>query len=66
MLLDVTGKRLRKERIARGLSMRELAKLSGVSPSAISFIEREVYNARGKTLRALLTALKKTEKLPEL
>ena len=46
--------------------MRELAKLSGVSASAISYLERGVYSARGKTLRALLTALSKTEKLPKL
>lgn len=60
------GKRLKQERVARGLSIRELARLSGVSASAISFIEREIYNARGTTLRALLTALQKAPKLPSL
>lgn len=66
ILFRVTGKQIQKERKARGLSIRELARLSGVSASAISYLERGVYAARGKTLRALLGALKKVPKLPEL
>jgi transcriptional regulator with XRE-family HTH domain len=62
----LTGKQLQRERKARGLSIRELAKLSGVSASAISYLERGTYSARGATLRKLLGALKKAPKLPEL
>lgn len=62
----MTGKRLKRERIARGLSIRDLAKRSKVSASAISYYERGLRNVYGKTLRALLLALMEVDKLPKL
>ncbi len=62
----MTGKRLKRERIARGLSIRELAKLSKVSASTISYYERGARGVYGRTLRALILALKKSPMLPEL
>jgi transcriptional regulator with XRE-family HTH domain len=47
------GRRLNELRVARGLSLRALAKLAGVSPTLLSQIEREVTEPSLTTLRAL-------------
>ena len=47
------GKRLNELRVARGLSLRALAKDAGVSPTLLSQIEREVTEPSLNTLRAL-------------
>jgi transcriptional regulator with XRE-family HTH domain len=49
----VLGKRLNELRVARGLSLRALAKEAGVSPTLLSQIEREVTEPSLNTLRAL-------------
>lgn len=49
------GKRLNELRVARGLSLRALAKDAGVSPTLLSQIEREVTEPSLHTLRALST-----------
>ena len=54
------GSKLRALRARRGLGMRELAARSGVSPSAISLIERDCMSPSVDTLSAVLSALGST------
>jgi transcriptional regulator with XRE-family HTH domain len=51
------GSRLRKEREKRGISLRELARRVGVSPSLVSQIELDRVNPSVSTLYALVTEL---------
>ncbi len=51
------GSRLRREREALGISLRELARRVGVSPSLVSQIELDRVNASVSTLYALVTEL---------
>ena len=51
------GAKLRAVRGERGLSQRELAQRSGVSPNAISLIERDENSPSVSTLQSLATAL---------
>ena len=51
------GSRLREEREALGISLRELARRVGVSPSLVSQIELDRVNPSVSTLYALVTAL---------
>lgn len=51
------GSRLREERERRGISLRELARRVGVSPSLISQIELDRVNPSVSTLYALVTEL---------
>src|SRR3954454_467276 len=51
------GARLREERERRGMSLRELARRVGVSPSLVSQIELDRVNPSVSTLYALVTAL---------
>src|SRR5262245_44915359 len=51
------GGRLREEREKRGVSLRELARRVGVSPSLVSQIERDRVNPSVSTLYALVTEL---------
>lgn len=55
-----------KAREARGLSLRELARLARVSVGTIHNIEKGLYRPRGSTLRKVLEALRKVPKLPRL
>jgi transcriptional regulator with XRE-family HTH domain len=51
------GSRLREERARRGISLRELARRVGVSPSLVSQIELDRVNPSVSTLYALVTEL---------
>jgi transcriptional regulator with XRE-family HTH domain len=51
------GNRLREEREKRGMSLRELARRVGVSPSLVSQIELDRVNPSVSTLYALVTEL---------
>src|SRR6478672_8747097 len=51
------GGRLRAERERRGMSLRELARRVGVSPSLVSQIELDRVNPSVSTLYALVTEL---------
>jgi transcriptional regulator with XRE-family HTH domain len=51
------GSRLRQERERRGMSLRELARRVGVSPSLVSQIELDRVNPSVSTLYALVTEL---------
>jgi transcriptional regulator with XRE-family HTH domain len=51
------GERLRAERQRKGLTVREVARRVGVSPSLISQIERDKVNPSVSTLWALVTVL---------
>jgi Predicted transcriptional regulators len=51
------GRRLREERERRGVSLRELARRVGVSPSLVSQIELDRVNPSVSTLYALVTEL---------
>jgi transcriptional regulator with XRE-family HTH domain len=51
------GNRLRQEREQRGISLRELARRVGVSPSLVSQIELDRVNPSVSTLYALVTEL---------
>ena len=51
------GSRLREERERRGISLRELARRVGVSPSLVSQIELDRVNPSVSTLYALVTQL---------
>ncbi len=51
------GEKVRRIRLAQGLSMRELAKQVGVSPSLISQIERNQVSPSYSTLKGLAKAL---------
>jgi transcriptional regulator with XRE-family HTH domain len=54
---SLIGSRLRASRMARRISLRELADKIGVSPSLISQIERDKVNPSVSTLWALVTEL---------
>lgn len=49
------GKRLHDLRVARGLSLRKLAEIAGVSPTLLSQVERDVTEPSLTTLRSLST-----------
>jgi transcriptional regulator with XRE-family HTH domain len=51
------GERLREERNRRGMTVREIARRVGVSPSLISQIERDKVNPSVSTLWGLVTVL---------
>src|SRR3954452_16713295 len=51
------GERLREERQRKGLTVREIARRVGVSPSLISQIERDKVNPSVSTLWGLVTVL---------
>ena len=51
------GERLREERHRRGMTVREIARRVGVSPSLISQIERDKVNPSVSTLWGLVTVL---------
>src|SRR5437763_14866729 len=51
------GSRLRQEREKRGISLRELARRVGVSPSLVSQIELDRVNPSVSTLYSLVTEL---------
>ena len=51
------GERLRQERNRRGMTVREIARRVGVSPSLISQIERDKVNPSVSTLWGLVTVL---------
>jgi transcriptional regulator with XRE-family HTH domain len=51
------GERLRTQRESLGISLRELARRIGVSPSLVSAIERDRVNPSVQTLYSLVTAL---------
>ena len=51
------GSRLRQERERRGMSLRELARRVGVSPSLVSQIELDRVNPSVSTLYALVSEL---------
>src|SRR5579885_2923458 len=51
------GSRLREERERRGISLRELARRVGVSPSLVSQIELDRVNPSVSTLYAVVTEL---------
>jgi transcriptional regulator with XRE-family HTH domain len=51
------GVRLREERKRQGITVREMARRIGVSPSLISQIERDIVNPSVATLYALVTQL---------
>jgi transcriptional regulator with XRE-family HTH domain len=51
------GERLRQERQRRGMTVREIARRVGVSPSLISQIERDKVNPSVSTLWSLVTVL---------
>jgi transcriptional regulator with XRE-family HTH domain len=53
----MVGSRLREEREQRGMSLRELARRVGVSPSLVSQIELDRVNPSVSTLYALVTEL---------
>jgi len=55
--LAKVGSRLREERERRGISLRELARRVGVSPSLVSQIELDRVNPSVSTLYALVTDL---------
>jgi transcriptional regulator with XRE-family HTH domain len=54
---DQIGRRLREARLARGISLRELARQVGVSPSFVSQVERGKANPSVGTLYAFVTKL---------
>ncbi|HVV57207.1 MAG TPA: helix-turn-helix domain-containing protein, partial [Gaiellaceae bacterium] len=54
---SAVGSRLREERERRGISLRELARRVGVSPSLVSQIELDRVNPSVSTLYALVTEL---------
>lgn len=56
LFIDV-GTRIRSLREARGISMRELSRLSGISPNALSMIERAKTSPSVSTLYKLADAL---------
>ncbi len=54
---DLIGRRLREARTARGMSLREMARRIGVSPSFVSQVERGKANPSVGTLYAFCTEL---------
>ena len=59
------GERIRRARLERGLTARELAKKAKVDVITIYRIERGESSPRPTTHRTIAEALKKTSKLPE-
>jgi len=53
----VLGRRIRKLRHARGMSLSQLAEVIGVTPSAVSQIETDAVDPSLRTLRAIASAL---------
>jgi len=53
----VLGRRIRKLRRAQGMSLSGLADVIGVTPSAVSQIERDMVDPSLRTLRAIASAL---------
>lgn len=51
------AKRIRELRQERGISIRQLSALSGITPSQISLIEREKNSPTVSTLQKIVTAL---------
>ena len=60
------GERIRKARLARGLTARELAKKAKVDAGTLYRIERGTCNPRPTTHRKIVQALDKIPKLPEV
>jgi transcriptional regulator with XRE-family HTH domain len=56
--LRFSGPLLRWERVKRGLSQNELARMSGIAQNTISYIESGLRSPHGSTLRLLAGALK--------
>jgi transcriptional regulator with XRE-family HTH domain len=56
-MADQIGRRLREARLARGISLREMARRIGVSPSFVSQVERGKANPSVGTLYAFVTEL---------
>jgi transcriptional regulator with XRE-family HTH domain len=56
-MADQIGRRLREVRLARGISLREMARRIGVSPSFVSQVERGKANPSVGTLYAFVTEL---------
>src|SRR5919204_819225 len=54
---DDVGRRIREHRIQSNLSLRELARRLGISPSAISQIETGKSRPSGSTLYSIVTGL---------
>ena len=57
---------MREERTRRGLSMRRLSKLAGVSVATISHWERGLFQPQQETMRKVVVALSKVPPLPKL
>lgn len=60
------GDRIRRARLDRGLTARELAKKAKVDVVTLYRIERGVCKPRPTTHRKIVEALDKTPKLPEI
>jgi len=60
------GERIRRARLARGLTARELAKAAKVDVGTLYRIERGSCNPRPTTHRKIIQALDKIPKLPEV
>lgn len=56
-MTDAVGRRIRAERLRRGLTLRELATKVGVTPSALSQLERGRTSPSLATLKAISSAL---------
>lgn len=52
-----TGEALREKRLSKNISLRKLAKISGVSPCTIYRIERNISTPHKTTAKALENAL---------
>lgn len=63
---DSWGEKIRRARLARGLTAGELAKKAKVDRTTIYGIESGRRNPHPPTLRRILQALDKTPKLPEI
>lgn len=62
--VQVDGKALREERKKRLLSVRQLAKLVGISPDTVNGLELGKRNAQPETVRKIASALRiKPERL---
>ena len=58
MLLAYAGKRIRETREAQGLSLEQLARLTGISGPALSLIETGKRDPRLTTLKRIADALR--------
>lgn len=56
--LDKIGRIIRQRRAIRGMSLQQVADLSGISVGQLSGVERGLYPARLETLRRICAALK--------